>query len=232
MASWRDVPVPKRIGRRPTTEHGYPVPWVSTSVAESGKPSFRWGGRADGPLQGLPLVTAQPGWTHKHSEAGRQGTAPILGRLNEDRQRYAMLAPRCQVCQYQLPLRGPWLFIGGPLGEVSPYSGLPGAFREPAVCTECAQYALRVCPGLVAGHRRTGDVYVYTATRWEPYVELAMPHPYGVPGDEAARKAAPMDVARQLAMAGQPFAIVYVLAKLQEFGVTGRDEWLAQQARG
>lgn len=233
MASWRDVDVPPRIRRRPTEARGYPVPYVATTEAEATPPpGFRLGTRHDGPLEGLRLVTARPAWERKRPEANRGGL-PILGRMNEDRQRDCMLTPRCQVCAYQLPQRGPWLFIAGAPVEDggtggAPYRKLGLAMREPAVCTPCARYALQVCPGLVGGHRKSGDLTVYTTTRWTPHVEVVLP---GRRLDgRVEQRASTVDAVRQAQLAGLQVAVVFVLAVLHDYTVEGRDAFLARTA--
>jgi hypothetical protein len=67
--------------------------------------------------------------------------------VNDETERRRLIAQdRCSICGERL-LRGRW-FIGG---EKSAFSVEPrGAYIDPPMHTECAHYALRVCPYLAA----------------------------------------------------------------------------------
>jgi hypothetical protein len=64
-------------------------------------------------------------------------------QINDDKKRYASMALGvCGICAHDL-LRGRW-FVGGPISAFHEH----GAFADPPMHYECAQYALAVCPYL------------------------------------------------------------------------------------
>lgn len=187
------------------------MPFVGQTAGEAGVVAGRRGEAKDGPLRGFQLVTNY-GWRRGQEEATRSGD-DRLGTMNEERQRVAVLEFRCQVCATQLPPEGPWWHVAGPvpLNDQVP-------FREPAVCEPCLGYALRVCPGLVGGHRRTGDVTVYRVTKRRVAAEIITPEGLVIVQYPEALAA--------LAAAGIPFAVTYAIAVATEWASQTRDEWL------
>jgi len=63
---------------------------------------------------------------------------------DEERRRFVLKLDRCAICNHQL-WRGRW-FVGGPKCAFDPR----GAYLDPPVHHECAEYALQVCPYLAA----------------------------------------------------------------------------------
>lgn len=65
--------------------------------------------------------------------------------INDDVRRAFVIAnDRCAICNHHLS-RGRW-FVGGPASAFDPH----GAYIDPPLHHECAEYALQVCPYLAA----------------------------------------------------------------------------------
>jgi hypothetical protein len=63
---------------------------------------------------------------------------------DEDRRRFVLKNDRCPLCNHGL-FRGRW-YVGGPRCAFDPR----GAYLDPPMHHECAEYALQVCPYLAA----------------------------------------------------------------------------------
>lgn len=135
LGKWRDVPKPSGIAALKTDPRGFPIPYVA----------HRWD----------HLLIPPP--SHPHygmlavpDKAG--GRRLLLGVMDEERQRHCWDESVCQVCGGEIPEDHDHWLAGGvadnPLDRF--------LFREPYVCRRCMVYAVRVCPGLVAGVHRGG----------------------------------------------------------------------------
>ncbi len=130
-------PPPGTMAALPRDHRGRPVPWAAAWSSE------RWAAIRHDPVIGRRAIFS----------AGRQGRGrPVLGVLNEERQRYAMVAGQCQVCRQ--PIRGirglGWL-PDTVTGERTVLTEGGTAFpttTEPPCCYECASWAMAACPGL------------------------------------------------------------------------------------
>lgn len=99
------------------------------------------------------------------SQGTRGVGRPVLGIMNEQRQREVVIQGRCQVCA-NLIKRKRWLVTFGQNeivgGEVVPL------IREPWACTGCMVAAVRVCPGLKA----TRHLPILELHRWQVVVTM------------------------------------------------------------
>jgi len=89
---------------------------------------------------------------------------PILGKMDEQRQRECMALRLCQVCH--LPVGAPAYAIESPAECRLPDRMIPmPLILEPLACVECARKALAICPGLArareAGTLRCFEVRDY-----------------------------------------------------------------------
>jgi hypothetical protein len=85
-----------------------------------------------------------------------QGT-PILGKMDEARQRECMAGRLCQVCHQPVRL-GQMIALESPDAVTLPgwISKLP-LLLEPPACEPCARKAIELCPG-IARHRAAGTL--------------------------------------------------------------------------
>lgn len=124
------IEVPDSLAHLPRDRNGLPVPWTASWSSE------HWAtARAEARIDNrLCLFTA-----------GRPGRGtPILGAMNEPRQREAMLEGLCQVCGRPLD-EDRWL----PLLEWHAHtdSGIP-VTSDPPCHLACAKFTLIACPVL------------------------------------------------------------------------------------
>lgn len=113
---------------RQRDRHGRPVPWVAAWSSET------WAIGHD-PLVGRLAILTR----------GRPGHGqPILGVLNEPRQRRAVLQHLCQVCGQPL---GDDAWIPDVVATATTDDGRK-VTTEPPSCLPCALWAVAACPGL------------------------------------------------------------------------------------
>lgn len=125
-------PPPKSMEHLPRDRRGLPVPRV-----------VAWSSEAWNRIDHDPLVGRAAVFT-----AGGEGQGvPVLGVLNEPRQRWAMVTRRCQVCGRSL--RGesylPTSTVQAQVGETFEDSPVT---TEPPGCLECMTWSLHGCPVL------------------------------------------------------------------------------------
>lgn len=105
--TWRDVPVPQMLARRPRDRRGFVIPWA-VMVDEHSTPHFTV--------------------------------------MDEIRRIHVLERDLCPLCGFKLfRYRA---FVGGPRSAFDPN----GAYTDPPMHLDCAQYALQVCPYLAAPH--------------------------------------------------------------------------------
>jgi hypothetical protein len=76
-----------------------------------------------------------------------EGT-PVLGKMNEERQRRCMVMGLCQVCTCNLHLKTKY-FVSDAVGsEVEGKGGQQILITEPPVCKQCFETAMQHCVGL------------------------------------------------------------------------------------
>ena len=117
------------------TEHGLPVPYIASWSSEV------WGIARFDPLVGRMALFTK----------GRQGRGrPVLGVVNEPRQRRCMIERRCQVCSGRMH----WFAPGAVVPIISPgtveIGGKPHvSVTEPPTCGSCWDWVKDHCPGVL-----------------------------------------------------------------------------------
>lgn len=137
-ATFGRVEVPKRMLKLRRDERGYPVPVVAEWSSEQ---ELQLPPPVDPQFGAIAVTRGEPG----------VGTA-MLGNMEPTRQRHAMLATRCQVCDRDLRSSKFRFMAGGPMLDW---------FTEPWVCGPCMAFAVRVCPGLIRATRHTLPLVIH-----------------------------------------------------------------------
>lgn len=158
----KDISIPARIAAL-QRKGAYPIPYVAD-----------WTGEAENIFRTEPRL-GMPAWF----TGGKPGDGEVMfGKQNPVRQRECVMNMRCQICHAQL--EPPVWFIAGwiprdPTESISLQPTEP-VIEEPPLCTECAVYALRVCPGLARDHPPpySGNL-VYLTWEYEWAVQAVTP---------------------------------------------------------
>lgn len=139
--------MPPQIAALPREKRGFPVPYVANWLPRGGQRDEHIDIRTNieyGLHDACSCKPGDPEWE------------PDLGQMCSPRQRRCMKHKRCQICT--IKLEPPYLLIGSPKGDTDTW------YTEPPVCTSCAAYALRVCPGLITNQR---PVAVWACTGYD-----------------------------------------------------------------
>lgn len=125
--------IAEHLSHLPVTAQGYPVPFVASWTSEHWSTS-----KYDARLKHHALFTA-----------GERGEGkPVLGLLNEPRQRLCVFDGRCQICGQRIA-EGylPEQIVNGDerLDDGTPVTS------EPLCCKPCAEFSMRTCPHLTDG---------------------------------------------------------------------------------
>lgn len=153
-------PISDRLSHLPVTAHGYPVPFVAAWTSE------HWStARYDPRLKRQAVFTA-----------GARGVgAPILGLLNEPRQRMCVLEQRCQICGRRI--NGLGYLPDEALNREALVDG-PPVTSEPLCCRPCAEFSIATCPHL-------GDGRVVAVHEYDRLVQVV--DPSKAPSNRAGR---------------------------------------------
>lgn len=125
--------IPDHLTHLPRDHRGFPVPHVAAWSTE------RWAEVRHDPLVGnRPAIFT----------AGKPGTGrPILGALNEPRQRRSCVKRRCQVCDAPLG-KGLGVVLAVSVEKIDVAGHTVAATPEPPCCIPCARWSIEHCPGM------------------------------------------------------------------------------------
>jgi hypothetical protein len=152
--------VPNSMAKRPLTKHGLPIPFVAAWSSE------RWASARIDPL-------ALNKWAI--FGAGRQGRGrPLLGVMNEERQRRVSMLNLCQICAEPYGNDG-WIALVAPR-EVNTQTGEKRITTfEPPACGDCMEWAVAHCPGLKKDREVKVEDAIYPARSFDKVLELIDP---------------------------------------------------------
>lgn len=177
---WRDVPMPDRVAALPRTRSGIPITYT-----------VAWSSERDTVLRDDPdlrSIYGRPTLAIFAGGAQGEGT-PKLDVVSTARARRAALKGLCQICARHLPGRPspPWSTEPRWCGWFTKGQTITIAGRQvPLIvdgwtCKPCLEYALRVCPALVA-RRAAGTLALLRIRRAELVATLERPE--SIPPDE------------------------------------------------
>lgn len=149
--------IPHQMSKLARSAKGLPVPWVADWTSEENQY-----------LKYEPLIKRVAVFTRGSIGDGE----PILGQMNPQRQRKAMIEKWCQVCNRRAKQCGDLWLVDIP-GQQKTDDGSM-VILEPWACTECLSFALSVCPGLLR-MQRDGNANVLRVREYEILLALIEP---------------------------------------------------------
>lgn len=102
---------------------------------------------------------------------GKQTGTPMLGKMNEARQRECMGLRRCQVCRVDLTGTPGYTILDNATTKLPDHILPVPVIFEPPACPQCMRFALENCPG-IARRRDSGELHLVRTIEYVPIVSF------------------------------------------------------------